>query len=75
MTSRKEQKALEAEKDIYDLIPRFKGMHGHYLADRSYESIRKLAYASKRLMADCSIIMGIYDRDEVHTDIQDLLGY
>ena len=73
--SRKEQKALEAEKDIYDLIPRFKGMHGNYLADGSYEQIRKLAHAAKRLMMDCVEIMRTYDKDEVHTDIQDLLGY
>ena len=73
--SSEEKRALEAEKDIYDLIPRFKGMHGHFLADRSYEQIRKLAHASKQLMADCCIIMRTYDRDEVHTDIQDLMGY
>lgn len=75
MTKHEEKRALEAEKDIYDLIPRFKGMHGHYLADRTYESIRKLAHASKRLMADCCIIMRTYDREETHTDIQDLMGY
>ncbi len=73
--NREEKRILEAEKDIYDLISRFKGMHGHYLTDGSYESIRKLAYASKQLMTDCCIIMRKYDNDEVHTDIQDLMGY
>ena len=73
--SSEEKRALEAEKDIYDLIPRLKGMHGHYLADKSYESIRLLAHASKQLMADCCIIMRTYDKDEVHYDIQDLMEY
>lgn len=71
----KDKKALEAEKDLYDLIPRFKGMHGHYLMDRSYESIRLLAHAAKQLMVDCTTIMGMYDREETHTDVQQLLGY
>lgn len=70
-----EKRVLEAEKDIYDLIGRMKGIHGHYIMDRSYESIRKLAHASKRLMVDCCVIMRTYDNDEVHTDIQDLMGY
>lgn len=73
--NREEKRALEAEKDIYDLISRFKGMHGHYLTERTYESIRNLAHASKRLMGDCCIIMRTYDREEAHTDIQDLMGY
>ena len=75
MKNREENRALEAEKDIYDLIPRFKGMHGHYLTDRTYESIRNLALASKQLMSDCCIIMRTYDREESHYDIQDLMGY
>ena len=75
MMNREDKRVLEAEKDIYDLIPRLKGMHGHYLADRSYESIRKLAHASKRLMMDCVRIMGSYDREEKHRDTQDILGY
>lgn len=70
-----EKKAIEAEKDIYDLISRFKGMHGNYLMNRSYESIRLLAHAARRLMVDCTYIMKTYDKEEVHTDIQDLLGY
>lgn len=73
--NREEKRVLEVEKDISDLISRFKGMHGHYLTDRTYESIRNLALASKQLMADCCVIMRTYDRDEAHTDIQDLMGY
>ena len=73
--NREEKRALKAEKDIYDLIPRFKGMHGHYLTDRTYESIRNLAHAARQLMVDCTTIMDTYDREETHTDIQRLLGY
>lgn len=63
------------EKDLYDIIGRIKGIHGHYLTERTYESIRNLALAGRAIMDDCCQIMQSYDREDVHIDVQNILRY
>ena len=53
----KDKKVFELEKDIYDIIPRFKGCHMKYLVDQSYESIRLLKCLADNLSSDCQKIM------------------
>ena len=53
----KEKRIIETEKDINDIIPRFKGAHMNYLRERSYESIRNLKLLAENLSADCERIM------------------
>lgn len=64
-----EKRVIEIEKDIYDIIPRFKGAHMNYLCERNYESIRNLKLLAEQLSGDCErIIRGQYEfereRDE-----------
>ena len=53
----KEKRIIETEKDIKDIIPRFKGAHMNYLCERSYESIRNLKLLAENLSADCERII------------------
>ncbi len=59
--NRKDEIIIEAEKDLMDLIPRLKGMHGAYLCERDYRTIRNLAMAANRIKADCVRIMNTFD--------------
>jgi len=75
----KEKKLEEIEKDLCDLVGRIKGSHGWYVSERTYESIRNLALVGKRIMQDCCEIMKTYDKtydkNRIHYDLQDILGY
>lgn len=76
MTQKEKEKKLEEnEKDLCDLVGRIKGSHGCYITERTYESIRNLALVGKRIMQDCCEIMKTYDKDRVHYDLQNILGY
>lgn len=59
--NRKDKIIIEAEKDLLDLIPRLKGIHGRYLRDRDYRTIRNLALAAGKIKADCERIMDTFD--------------
>ena len=59
--SRKDEIVLKAEKEICDIIPRLKGIHGGYVHDRDYRSIRNLALAAKNLTSACFRIMNTMD--------------
>ena len=61
--NRKEERLLEAEKELYDLIPRMKGSHGHYLMERSYESARNLSLLAQRISDAGRRIMDTFDVD------------
>lgn len=59
--NRKDKIIIEAEKDLMDLIPRLKGIHGAYLCERDYRTIRNLALAANKIKADCERIMDTFD--------------
>ena len=59
--NRKDEIIIEAEKDLMDLIPRLKGMHGAYLRERDYRTIRNLAMAANKIKGDCMRIMDTFD--------------
>ena len=59
--SRKDEIVLKAEKEICDIIPRLKGIHGGYMHDRDYRSIRNLALAANKLKGACIRIMDNMD--------------
>ena len=58
---RKDEIIIEAEKDILDLIPRLKGIHGEYVRERDYRSIRNLALAANSIKKDCMRIMDAFE--------------
>ena len=59
--NRKDKIIIEAEKDLLDLIPRLKGMHGAYICERDYHTIRNLALAANKIKGDCIRIMDTFD--------------
>lgn len=59
--NRKDKIIIEAEKDLMDLIPRLKGMHGAYIRERDYRTIRNLALAANKIKGDCMRIMDTFD--------------
>lgn len=59
--SRKDEIVLKAEKEICDIIPRLKGIHGGYIHYRDYRSIRNLALAANNLKNACFRIMNTMD--------------
>ena len=61
--NRKDKIIIEAEKDLIDLIPRLKGMHGAYIRERDYRTIRNLALAASKIEEDCRRIMDTFDVD------------
>lgn len=75
MTKHQEKRIREAEEDLNDIIRRIRGMHGHYLSERTYESIRNLALAGQTIMVDCCKIMSGYDNENVGIDIQEILNH
>ena len=58
---RKDKIIIEAEKVLLDLIPRLKGMHGAYLCERDYRTIRNLALAANKIKGACIRIMDTFD--------------
>lgn len=70
-SSRKDKIILDAEKEIYDLIPRMKGIHGHYIMERDYTSIRNLALAANQIRSACMRIMRTYDNVDEETRLRD----
>ena len=60
----KDKKVLELEKDIRDIIPRFKGCHMNYIVNQSYESIRLLKCLADSLSNDCEKIMLLQYEDK-----------
>ena len=54
--TREEEKILEAEKEIMDIIPRFRGAHMKYLCEGDYRSIRILHLLANQLHDQCNII-------------------
>ena len=58
---RKDEIIIEAEKDLLDLIPRLKGLHGTYIRERDYRAIRNLALAASKIKGDCMRIMDTFD--------------
>ena len=54
--TRKDKRVLEAEKEIMDIIPRFKGAHMKYLCEGDYHSIRLLHLLANKLHDQCNII-------------------
>ena len=59
--NRKDEIIIKAERDLLDLIPRLKGMHGAYIRERDYRTIRNLAMAANKIKGDCIRIMGTFD--------------
>lgn len=59
--NRKGKIIIEAEKDLLDLIPRLKGIHGAYVCERDYRTIRNLALAANEIKKDCMRIMDTFD--------------
>jgi hypothetical protein len=59
--NRKDEIIIEAEKDLLYLIPRLKGMHGAYIRERDYRTIRNLALAANKIKGDCIRIMDTFD--------------
>ena len=58
---RKDEIIIEAEKDLLDLIPRLKGIHGAYIRERDYRTIRNLSLAANNIKKDCIRIMDSFD--------------
>ena len=54
--TQEDKKILEAEKEIMDIIPRFRGAHMKYLCERDYHSIRILHLLANNLHDQCNII-------------------
>ena len=74
--SREDERLLESEKELYDLIPRIKGIHGGYVMEHSYESIVRLALAANKIRRACVVIMDSMkhiDQDRKRND-KDLIG-
>ena len=69
--SRKDKIILDAEKEINDLIPRMKGIHGHYIMERDYTSIRNLALAANKINCACMRIMRTYDNVDPEQKLRD----
>ena len=69
---RKDEIIIEAEKDLLDLIPRLKGIHGAYLCERDYRTIRNLAMAANKIKGDCIRIMNTFDFVEPNMRNEDL---
>ena len=69
--SRKDKIILDAEKEINDLIPRMKGIHGHYIVERDYISIRNLALAANKIKCACMRIMRTYENVDEETRLRD----
>lgn len=59
--NRKDEIIIEAEKDLLDLIPRLKGIHGAYICERDYHTIRNLALVANKIKKDCMRIMNTFD--------------
>ena len=59
--NRKDQIIIEAEKDLLDLIPRLKGIHGAYVREHDYRTIRNLALAANSIKKDCMRIMDAFE--------------
>ena len=70
--NRKDEIIIEAEKDLLDLIPRLKGIHGAYLCERDYRTIRNLAMAANKIKGDCIRIMNTFDFVEPNMRNEDL---
>ena len=66
--NKKDKIIIEAEKDLLDLIPRLKGIHGKYILERDYRSIRNLALAASKIEEDCRRIMDTFDVDPTMRD-------
>jgi len=78
MTSTEERwaaKAKDAEQNLYDLIPRFKGAHGRYLAERDFYSLRNLAMMAENVKRDCIDIMRTFRGPDVEEEIRKLENY
>lgn len=69
--SRKDEIILEAEKEITDMIPRLKGMHGSYINERDYRSIRNLALAANSIRLACMQIMRTFEHVDEETRLRD----
>ena len=59
--NKKDKIIIEAEEDLLDLIPRLKGIHGKYLFERDYRTIRNLALVANKIKTDCEKIMESFD--------------
>lgn len=70
-SSRKGEIIIDAESEINDLIPRMKGIHGHYIAERDYTSIRNLALAANKIKCACMRIMRTYENVDFETKLRD----
>ena len=70
-SSRKGEIIIEAESEINDLIPRMKGIHGRYIMERDYISIRNLALAANNIKSACMRIMRTYDNVDEETRLRD----
>lgn len=64
----KDKKVYELEKDIVDIIARFKGCHMNYICNQSYESIRLLKCLADSLSKDCYKIMLLQYEDKYRND-------
>ena len=64
----KGKKVFELEKDIYDIIPRFKGCHMNYILSPSYESIRLLKCLADSLSVNCEKIMRLQYESQYQND-------
>ena len=70
-SSRKGEIIIEAESEINDLIPRMKGIHGHFIMERDYTSIRNLALAANQIKSACMRIMRTYDNVDPEQKLRD----
>lgn len=66
---RKTERVIEAEKEIYDLIPRLKGIHGRCITEYNYEAWRNLSLAASRIASACHRIMDTFEN--VNPDIRE----
>ena len=64
------ERAIEAEKDLYDLIPRLKGIHGRYVIEHDPRALINLAKAADAIHRDCRIILDTYDNPDLKYEIR-----
>ena len=58
---RKTERVMEAEKELYDLIPRMKGIHGKCITEQTYEAYRNLKFAADKIARACVRIMDTFE--------------
>ena len=63
-----EDRVFELERDIRDIIPRFKGCYNDYTCTPCYEFIRRLKALSENLTRDCDLIINYLYKDQYRND-------